>query len=71
MINFFADGEYTIKVRSYDGMNYSEEVTVTVNVENKDDGDGDFLPGFGAATVVGAIGLMVIANFIKRKKEWE
>ncbi|MCK4613431.1 MAG: right-handed parallel beta-helix repeat-containing protein, partial [Thermoplasmata archaeon] len=63
------NGEYTIKVRSYDGKNYSDVKSITVKVENKDDDDGGggFIPGFGAGLLVGAIGLTTIL-FLKRKK---
>ncbi len=65
------NGEYTIKLRSYDGKNYSEEKSITVTVENEDDGNGDggFLPGFGAVAVVGAVGIILTLTFKKRKKE--
>jgi len=33
------NSKYTIKVRSYDGQNYSEEVSITVIVDSKDDND--------------------------------
>ena len=42
-------GKITIKTRSHDGENYSEEKSITVTVENIKEGGGDngFLPGFG------------------------
>jgi parallel beta-helix repeat protein len=43
------NGKITIKTRSHDGENYSEEKSITVTVENIKEGGGDdgFLPGFG------------------------
>ena len=35
----FENGKYTIRVRSYDGLNTSEEINITVTVENQDDKD--------------------------------
>ncbi len=66
------NGEYTIKVRSHDGTNYSEEVTITVTVDNTvgdDDDGGSFIPGFGVVAVVGAVGVAFILTLEKRKKE--
>ena len=42
------NGEYQIKVRCYDGEDHSDIVTITVTVENEEDGDEEagYLPGF-------------------------
>lgn len=71
--NIVENGEYTIKVRSYDGTKYSEEVSITVTVDNNeedgDDGGGGFLPGFGAVAMVGGIGITMILYTRNGKKE--
>ena len=59
--------EYTIKVRSFDGKNYSDENSITVRVENKEDGGNDgFLPGFGIMISFGA--LIVGLGYLSWKK---
>ncbi|MCK4614175.1 MAG: right-handed parallel beta-helix repeat-containing protein, partial [Thermoplasmata archaeon] len=59
------NGEYTINVRSYDGKNYSQEQSVNITVENKDDGGDGFIPGFVAVALIGAvvIGLLLISSY--------
>lgn len=70
--NDLVNGEHIIRIRSSDGTNYSKIDTISVKVENKDDEDSEgsgFIPGFGAAAVVGAIGFVLTLTFKKRKKE--
>ncbi len=66
------NGDYTIRVRSFDGTNHSEVKEITVTVENKDDDDGGgggFIPGFGAVAVVVAVGVTLVLYRMKGKKE--
>ncbi|MCK4614958.1 MAG: hypothetical protein KAU14_09155, partial [Thermoplasmata archaeon] len=65
------NGEYTIKVRSYDGTDYSEEQSVNIKVENKDDGGGGFIPGFEPGALIGAlvIGLLLFYPPAHRSKK--
>ena len=59
------NGEYTIKVRSYDEKNYSDEKSITVKVENNEDegnGDDGFLPGFEVIVVVAVLGVLIICK---------
>ena len=66
-----SNGDYTLEFRSYDGTQYSEIVTLTLNVQNEeDDSDGGgFLPGFEAVAIVGTIGVTAISYRKKRKRE--
>ncbi len=60
------DGIYKIKVKAFDGENYSEELVWNVEVENQDDsGGGGFLPGF---EVTGILIALVSCLHIFRKK---
>ncbi|MCK4613795.1 MAG: hypothetical protein KAU14_03245, partial [Thermoplasmata archaeon] len=62
------NGDYTIKVRAFDGKNYSEEKSLTVKVENKENGgDGGFIPGFEVMTLVGVV-MFSAAAFTWRKR---
>ncbi|MCK4613682.1 MAG: right-handed parallel beta-helix repeat-containing protein [Thermoplasmata archaeon] len=61
------NGEYEIKVRAFDGEDYSDELIWRLTVENKDDGGGGFIPGFEAALVLVSIGLATAV--IARKKK--
>ncbi len=61
------DGEYLVKVRGFDGSDYSEEVNVTMKVKNRDKSDeGSFLPGSGVIAMVGVLG--VAAMLLSRKR---
>jgi len=64
------DGEeITIAARSFDGENFSEEVSITITLENIDDSSDGFIPGFEAMAVVVAIGVAIILYRRKGKKE--
>lgn len=61
------NGEYMIKVRSCDGSDYSDEITITLTVENKEDeGGGGIIPGFGLLIFIGA--MMTGAAYFSWKK---
>ncbi|MCK4614320.1 MAG: SBBP repeat-containing protein, partial [Thermoplasmata archaeon] len=69
------NGEHTIRVRSYDGEDYSEEVSITVLVDNEDDGSDDewyeepiYLGGIAAAIIVVAV---VVSFTIKKRRAEE
>jgi nitrous oxidase accessory protein len=54
------NGEITIRVRGFDGTNFSDVQEITVKVENKNDEGGDsggegFIPGFGGILCVIAL----------------
>jgi len=51
------NGEHTYKFRCYDGQNYSEKVSITLIVENKDNGEDDDEDG---ESITGIIGIGVI-----------
>lgn len=57
-------GEHTISLRSHDGTEYSQEVTITIMVvEPKENGDDGFLPGFGVvAALVGMAGAVLLTG---------
>jgi len=59
------NGEYRIKVRCYDGEDYSTEFSITVTIENNGDGDG-FISGFNTIILMNAVG---IAIFLFARKE--
>ncbi len=62
------NGDYTIKVRSYDGNNYSQEKSLTIKVENKDEGGGGgLIPGFEAVALVGAVMFSAAAFALKKR----
>ncbi|MCK4614000.1 MAG: hypothetical protein KAU14_04280, partial [Thermoplasmata archaeon] len=66
------NGEYIIRIRSYDGTNYSEEQSVNIKVENKEDGgDGGFIPGFVAVALIGIVvmGLLLLYSLVHRAKK--
>ncbi len=66
------NAEYTIKVRCFDGENYSDEKSITFEVENKEDGGGGegFLPGFGILISLGAfITCAVLRSWKKQPKQ--
>ncbi len=52
-----ANGEYTMLLRCFDGSTYSKISEITVTVENEDDDEPGFLPGFGMA--IFACGLLL------------
>jgi len=61
------NGEYIIKVRCYDGSDYSDEITIAITVENKEDnGNGGIIPGFGLLISIGA--LIISAAYFTWKK---
>ena len=59
------NGEYEIKLRAFDGEDYSDEVVWKLTVENKKDDDKGFIPGFAFMALV--IGLAV-AVYLKKVK---
>lgn len=64
------NGEITFRYRCYDGLNYSEEASITLNVKNNEDSSGGgFLPGFEAMAVVWTIGVTMILCKKRGKKE--
>ncbi|MCK4614319.1 MAG: SBBP repeat-containing protein [Thermoplasmata archaeon] len=71
----FENGVYFIRVRSYDGEDYSEEVSITVTVNNQeDDGSDDewyeepiYLGGITSAIIL----VVVIASFMILRKRRE
>jgi len=63
------NGNYEIKVKAFDGEDYSEEVVWKVTVENEEDdggeGEAGFLPGF---ELMGAIlGLLAAAIYLRKR----
>jgi len=64
------NGDYEIKVKAFDGEDYSEETVWNVKVNNEEDDDDDdgggFLPGFGAALLVVAFGVGLFRRNRKR-----
>ena len=75
-----SDGDYTIRVRSYDGANFSETVSITVTVQNVEDGGGGSddnflfheigpLPLIGYVGIVLLIGIVVTVGAKNRKSE--
>ncbi len=64
------NGAYTIRVRAFDGEDYSETVTITITVDNeeKDENGGGFLAGFELMIVILAFGVMCISKLASGKK---
>ena len=66
------NGNYTIRVRSYDGTNFSETVSITVTVENQiDDGKDDDDPEdnflfeeIGPLPLIGYIGIVIVIGIV-------
>ena len=61
------EGEHTIRVRSYDSVDYSDIGTLTIVVErekekdmNGEGGGGGLIPGFVLECLLGAIALVVL-----------
>ncbi len=59
------NGNHTVRMRSWDGTNFSNLWGGTVTVANPDD-DGGFLPGFSSALLV--VGIVVLLGFYRKKK---
>ena len=64
-----SNGQHTISVRSYDGTDYSNIESVTVNVNNAQ-GSGGFIPGFECLFLIGGF-IITILLYYKRKKYGE
>jgi len=61
------NGQHRIEARAFDGMNYSEPATMTINVNNpKPRPSKGFIPGFEAAVTIGIVALTLLARS-KRK----
>jgi len=67
------NGVYTIRIHSHDGMNHSVEKTISVKVENEGEegedggGEGGFIPGFEAVSIISCIGIVFILTLKKGK----
>jgi len=63
------NGEYQIKVRCYDGEDHSDVVTITVTVENEEEGgdEAGFLPGFEVMMLVWVLGGVVGVGWKRRQ----
>ena len=63
------NGEHEIRVKAYDGENFSETVTLKFTVDNKkkDDG-GDDSPAFDAIFLLAVLGLVSVAVARKKKR---
>jgi len=63
------NGNYEIRVKAFDGEDYSEEVIWKVTVENEDDDGGDseadFLPGFELAGAI--LGILAAAIYLRKR----
>jgi len=63
------DGEYEIRVRSFDGETYSAERSWTVRVENRDDDAGEENRSFLIIGLIGAsFGAAITVVFLKRRE---
>jgi len=63
-------GEHTIRIRSYDGQNYSQELTLRVLlVEPEEDDDESFLPILGLAGIAAAVALSIVIFHVMRKRK--
>ena len=59
------EGEHTVRVRSYDSIEYSEIVTITLIVEHDDSregGGGWLIPGFGPVEFIVSLGTITILS---------
>jgi parallel beta-helix repeat protein len=71
----FINGEHTIYARSYDGDNYSEEVHVTVTVDNPgpptdQEHQGDWIWfAIGLIVAIAVVVVLIVFMFIKRRRE--
>jgi len=61
------NGEYVIRVRCYDGTDYSDEVVIIVIVNNgeKDDDEDSLIPGFGGWMLICSIAIGCLAIGIR------
>jgi len=68
-----ANGNYEIRVRAYDGEDYSDMVTWKLSVNNEetpsddDDDDDDDSPGFGAALLLVSAAFVGCTPFLRRR----
>jgi len=62
------DGHVGLKVRAYDGIDYSNELYWNLTVYNEDDDEGGFIPGFEVILVVSVIGGMAIGAIFPTRK---
>ncbi len=60
------NGLHMIYARSWDGTHYSNNSFLTVNVNNKNETTKSFIPGFDIATILTAMGIIVVLR--KRRK---
>jgi len=63
------NGNYTIRLRCYDGQNYSNLVSIIVSVDNKDNGgegsEGNFLfEEIGPLLLIGYIGIVLLIGIV-------
>jgi len=66
---FVPDGNCEVRVRAYDGEDYSDIATLNLNVENGGGGDDDDddSPGLGAALLLVSAALVGCAPFLRRR----
>ena len=61
------DGDHTVRVRAFDGTDYSDVVPLTLSVSNEDDGDGEgFIPFPGVAVFL--LSVMVAAGICGKRR---
>jgi len=60
------DGDYTVDVRAYDGIEHSDIESITVTVDN-DKKDSDDIPGYEALSLLAAL---AAAFLLVRRRHW-
>ncbi len=67
------DGQHTIHARSYDGMDYSAEVSITVTIDNLDPRDSgqDWLWVAAGAIIVVVVAILLALLILRKKKDRE
>ncbi len=59
-----SDGAHTIYARAYDGQEYSSEVSVSIEVDNAEDGDGDSDDGDSSLMILAALIIIIVVVVI-------
>ena len=61
------NGKHTLQARAFDGMDYSKVASRNITVDNPGTGGKGFIPGFGGAIMAGAVAMVLVWDWRKKK----